>query len=41
MRIPLVIEPMNWIERSDSGRRSGGFRNPERDNITGQETMAA
>lgn len=36
-----VIAPLSWIERSDSGPRSGRFQNPERDHSTGQETMAA
>jgi DNA-binding transcriptional LysR family regulator len=39
--VPSVLAPLNWIERSDSGRGLGRFQNPERDDTTGQETMAA
>ena len=40
-RVPSVIAPLNWNEGSDSGPRSGGFQNPERDDASGQETTAA
>jgi hypothetical protein len=39
--VPSVIVPLNWIERNDNGPQSGRFQNPERDDASVQETIAA